>query len=60
MGTEDELARLRDLWVSHYAIWFQAGEYHAMRRDNGAICRRADPGQLAQEIQADYDARRES
>jgi hypothetical protein len=53
---DQALAELQHQWDGFYSVWFQSGEFHAMRRDNGAICHRPDPDELAREIQADYDA----
>ena len=63
--SSDELARLRDAdlaelrhhWASAYRIWFQAGQFCAMRRDNGSVVRCGDADGLHREIRADYDAR---
>lgn len=51
-----ELAALRREWGHAYHVWWQAGEFHAMRRDNGAVCHCADAGQLVRELQADFAA----
>lgn len=48
---------LRWEWGHAYHIWWQGGEFHAMRRDNGAVCHCPHAGRLVREIQADYDAR---
>jgi hypothetical protein len=51
------LDALRREWGHAYHIWWQGGEFHAMRRDNGAVCHCPQAGHLIGEIQADYDAR---
>lgn len=51
-----ELAGLRREWGHAYHVWWQAGEFHAMRRDNGAVCHCLDAGQLVSELQADLAA----
>jgi hypothetical protein len=48
---------LRREWGHAYHIWWQGGEFHAMRRDNGAVCHCPHAGHLVREIQADYDVR---
>lgn len=52
----EPLDALRREWRHAYHIWWQGGEFHAMRRDNGAVCHCPRAGQLVREIQADYDA----
>jgi hypothetical protein len=37
---DTELAELRQNWDYAYRIWYEAGQFCAMRRDNGAIVRR--------------------
>jgi hypothetical protein len=51
-----QLDALRREWGHAYHIWWQGGEFHAMRRDNGAVCHCPCAGQLVKEIQADSDA----
>ena len=48
---------LRREWDSAYVIWFQAGDFCAMCRDNGARCHRASAEDLRREIGADHRAR---
>jgi hypothetical protein len=45
---------LRREWGGSYVIWYQAGQFHAMRRDNGASCKRTSAEDLRREIDADY------
>jgi hypothetical protein len=47
------LAALQLEWGHAYVIGWQAGQYFACRRDNGAICRRGDAEDLRQELDAD-------
>jgi hypothetical protein len=51
------LDALRREWGHAYHIWWQGGEFHAMRRDNGAVCHCPHAGHLVREIQTDHDAR---
>ena len=51
-----DLELIRREWGHAYAIWFQAGQYCACRRDNAAICRRPATGDLRREMDADYRA----
>ncbi len=51
----EDLELLRREWGHAYAIWFQAGQYCACRRDNAAICRLATDD-LRREMDADYRA----
>jgi hypothetical protein len=53
----EDLELLRREWGHAYAIWFQAGQYCACRRDNAAICRRPATDDLRREMDADYRAR---
>lgn len=53
---ERKLAKLRHEWDAFYSVWWQDDVFCAMRKDNGALCRREDADELAREIQADYDA----
>jgi hypothetical protein len=53
----EDLELLRREWGHAYAIWFQAGQYCACRRDNAAICRRPATDDLRKEMDADYRAR---
>jgi hypothetical protein len=48
---------LRREWDGSYVIWFQASQFHAMRRDNGARCHRASAEDLRREMDADHRAR---
>jgi hypothetical protein len=48
---------LRREWGHAFAIWYQAGQYCACRRDNAAICRRPADDDLRREMDADYRAR---
>ena len=52
----EDLELLRRGWGHAYAIWFQAGQYCACRRDNAAICRRPATDDLRREMDADYRA----
>jgi hypothetical protein len=52
----ENLELLRREWGHAYAIWFQAGQYCACRRDNAAICRRRTADGLRTEMDADYQA----
>jgi hypothetical protein len=54
---ETHLVRLHFDWGPAYKIWYQAGQYCAMRRDNGAICRDGDPEALREALREDYAAR---
>jgi hypothetical protein len=53
----EDLELLRREWGHAYAIWFQAGQYCACRRDNAAICRRPATDDLRREMDADYRTR---
>ena len=53
----EDLELLRREWGHAYAIWFQAGQYCACRRDDAAICRRSATDDLRREMDADYRAR---
>lgn len=53
---DEQLDALRREWGHAYHIWWQRGEFHAMRRDNGAVCHRPHAELLVSELQADYDA----
>jgi hypothetical protein len=53
IGTLDLLRRE---WGHGYLIWYQSGMFCALRRDNAAICRRADAEELRKEMAADYRA----
>ena len=55
-GVFEELGLLRRGWAHAYVIWFQAGQYGACRRDNGAICRRVRAEDLRREMGSDYRA----
>jgi hypothetical protein len=52
----EDLELLRREWGHAYAIWFQAGQYCACRRDNAALCRRPATDDLRREMDADYRA----
>jgi hypothetical protein len=52
----EDLELLRREWGHAYAIWFQAGQYCACRRDNAAICRRPATEDLRREMDVDYQA----
>ncbi|MFI5063625.1 MAG: hypothetical protein ACHP9Z_06585 [Streptosporangiales bacterium] len=54
---EADLADLRWHWGEAYAIWYQAGQFCAARRDTGAICRRPEADALHRAIIEDYHAR---
>lgn len=54
---EAAVADLREHWGAAYEIWFEAGQYCAMRRDNGAIVRCGGADGLRREIGTDYAAR---
>jgi hypothetical protein len=51
-----ELAELRQNWDHVYRVWYEAGQFCAMRRDDGAIVRRGDADDLHDEIRCDYGA----
>ena len=48
---------LRREWGHAYLVWFQAAQYCACRRDNGAVCRQATAEDLRREMETDYGAR---
>jgi hypothetical protein len=48
---------LRREWDGSYVIWWQAGDFHAMRRDDGARCRRASAEDLRREMTEDSRVR---
>lgn len=48
------LDALRREWDGSYVIWYQDHLFCAMRRDDGALCRRAAASDLLTEIEADY------
>ena len=54
---EADLADLRWHWGEVYAIWWQAGQFCAARRDTGAICRRPGADALRRELISDLEAR---
>lgn len=51
------LSLLRQDWEHAYVITYEAGQFCARRRDDGAICRRALAVDLQTEMAADYRAR---
>jgi hypothetical protein len=53
-GVSSQLELIRREWDGSYVIWYQAGQFHAMRRDNGASCKRTSAKGLRREIDADY------
>ncbi len=52
-----ELEDLRHHWEDAYMFGWRAGQYWAMRRDNGAIMRHPDPAVLRREVRVDYTAK---
>jgi hypothetical protein len=56
-AVRDALDLLRREWGHGYLVWYQAGRYCAMRRDNGAICRRPAADELRVEMATDYQLR---
>jgi hypothetical protein len=54
---QPRLDLLRREWDGSYVIWFQASQFHAMRRDDGARCHRASAEDLRREMDADSRAR---
>ena len=48
---EAAVADLRGHWGAAYEIWFEAGQYCAMRRDNGAIVRCGGADGLRREME---------
>jgi hypothetical protein len=51
------LADLRHHWGEAYQIDYRHGMFQAVRRDDGSMIRRDDPGDLLAEIRADYAIR---
>jgi len=51
------LADLRHHWDEAYEVSYRNGMYQAIRRDDGSMIRRDDPGDLLEEIRADYAIR---
>jgi len=51
------LADLRHHWGEAYEVSYRNGMYQAIRRDDGSMIRRDDPGDLLEEIRADYAIR---
>ncbi len=54
---EADLAELQHNWGGAYRVWYEAGQFCAMRRDNGAIVRCGDANGLHDEIRSDYEGR---
>jgi len=52
-----ELADLRHHWGEAYDISYRAGQYRAVRRDDGSTVRAGSAGGLLELIRADYAAR---
>ena len=57
MSDPDALADLRHHWGEAYEISYRAGQYRAVRRDDGSMIRRDDPAGLLEEIRRDYAVR---
>jgi hypothetical protein len=51
------LAWLRASWGAHYYLGWQGGQYFAVRKDDGSVCRRAEASQMDRELTADLAAR---
>ena len=43
-------------WGDHYAIFYSQGQYHAQRRDTGALAHGADAAALELALEEDYRA----
>jgi hypothetical protein len=52
-----DLDYLRWHYGSAYEISYRAGQYRAVRRDDGSMIRRDDPAELLEEIRRDYQCR---
>jgi hypothetical protein len=57
LSAADRLALLRYEWDHAYVIWYQAGQFCAMRRDDGTICHQDGAEDLRRELAADHRAR---
>jgi hypothetical protein len=51
------LAWLRASWGAYYYLGWQGGQYFAVRKDDGSVCRRAEASQMDRELTADLVAR---
>ena len=51
------LAWLRASWGAYYYLGWQGGQYFAVRKDDGSVCRRAEASQMDRELTADLAAR---
>ena len=51
------LTWLRAIWGAHYYLGWQGGQYFAVRKDDGSVCRRAEASQMDRELMADLAAR---
>ena len=52
-----ELSALRLEWGGWYYLGWQAGQFFAVRKDDGSIARRPAADALSKELAADFDAR---
>jgi hypothetical protein len=55
-GRQAILDALAAVWGEWYQTWWEAGQYVARRRDDGAICRRGAASDLEREMAADLVA----
>lgn len=51
------LAWLRASWGANYYLGWQGGQYFAVSKDDGSVCRRAEAFQMDRELTADLAAR---
>lgn len=51
------LAWLRASWGEHYYVGWQGGQFFAVRKEDGSVCRRTEASQMGHELAADLAVR---